>query len=247
MRSNNPSVIQAANGCELTSYGIHTIHDLIVRITTPVPRGRQFLSLNAGGLAEGRFLLGTVDDLVKEQYRNVRDSLAEEFEAETPTDFMLIDLAVSNYMRTMQAMQTEMFEVVTQGLQPYIHDCQNQLLKMLRILQARKQTDYNPHTFTHETYSKTEINLEKWGLPLLHASADITERKEEKIGIDEIKQAMTKHLKDLDIQAIPNSWIGNALRRYGFTDKIHESDGNYYNIPKESIRILLLAYEGLKS
>jgi len=218
------------------------------------------LSLNAGGLAEGRFLLGTVDDLVKEQYRNVRDSLAEEFEAETPTDFMLIDLAVSNYMRIMQAVRMEMdtlwyaddyrmemFEVVTQGLQPYIHDCQNQLLKMLRILQARKQTDYNPHTFTHETYSKTEINLEKWGLPLLHALADITERKEEKIGIDEIKQAMTKHLKDLDIQAIPNSWIGNALRRYGFTDKIHESDGNYYNIPKESIRILLLAYEGLKS
>jgi len=208
-------------------------------------------------LEEGRFLLGTVDDLVKEQFKNVRDSLVEEFEAETPTDFMLIDLAVSNYMRTMQATRMEMnslwyaddyrmemFEIMTEGLQPYIHDCQNQFLKILRILKNRGQI-YSPSTITYETYSRTDINLEKWGMPLLYALAEITERKQQEIGIDEIKQAMTKHLGDINAEAIPNSWIGYALRRYGFTDKIHANDGNRYSISRERVQ-MLLSCEGLK-
>lgn len=209
-------------------------------------------------LEEGRFLLGTVDDLVKEQFKNVRDSLVEEFEAETPTDFMLIDFAVSNYMRTMQATRMEMdslwyaddyrmemFEIVTEGLQPYVHECQNQFLKLLRVLKNRGQI-YSPNTITYETYSRTDINLEKWGISLLHALAEITERKQRHIAIDEIKQAMTKHVSDIDTEAIPNSWIGYALKRYGFTDKVHASDGNHYNISQDKVKSLLLCYEGLR-
>jgi hypothetical protein len=210
-------------------------------------------------LAEGRFLLGTVNDLVKEQFRNVRNSLVEEFEAETPTDYMLIDLAVSNYMRTMEATRMEidclwysdhyrmeMFEVITEGLQPYIHDCQNQFLKILRTLKNRRQINYPPSTITFETYSRTDINLEKWGIPLLHALAEVTERKQQEIGIDEIKQAMTKYLGCIDAEEIPNSWIGYALRRYGFTDRIHVNDGNRYSISREKVQLLLLSCEGLK-
>ena len=171
---------------------------------------------------------------------------------------MLVDMAVSNYMRTMQATrmemnnvwcadhyQMEMFEIITEGLQPYIHDCQNQFLKILRVLKNRKQT-YFLSTITYETYSRTDINLEKWGMPLLYALAEITERKQEEIGIDEIKQAMTKHAGDIDAETIPNSWIGYGLRHYGFTDKIHANDGNRYSISGERVRILLRSCEGLK-
>ena len=210
-------------------------------------------------LVEGRFLLGTVNDLVKQQFRNVRNSLVTEFEAEVPTDYMLIDLAVSNYMRTMNATQMEtdclwyadhyrmeMFEEITQGLQHYIHDCQNQFLKTLKILKHRGSMDWSPNTITYETYSRTDINLERWGIPLLYALAEITERREQEIGIDEIKQAMKKHISDINSEAIPNSWIGYALRRYGFTDRIHANDGNRYSISRERVQLLLLSCEGLK-
>ena len=182
----------------------------------------------------------------------------EEFGAESPTDFMLVDMAVSNYMRTMQATrmemnnvwcadhyQMEMFEIITEGLQPYIHDCQNQFLKVLSILKNRKQIN-SPSTITYETYSRTDISLEKWGMPLLYTLAEITKTKQQEIGIDEIKQAMTKHVGDIDAEAIPNSRIGYALRHYGFTDRIHTNDGNRYSISRERVKTLLLSFEGLK-
>jgi hypothetical protein len=208
-------------------------------------------------LKEGKFLLGTVSDWEKEEVNLVRNSLIDEFQAETPSDFMLIDLAVSNYVRSMYATQTAMdsiryadhyrmesYEVVMEGLQPYIQTCQNQLLRILRALHARKQP-YPHSTFTHETYSRTDINLENWGQPLLLALADVTEHKEQDINIDEIKQAMVKHVEDSSIETIPNAWIGYALGRLGFAKKIHSREGNHYNI--ERTRVLTLLNEDLKA
>jgi hypothetical protein len=129
-----------------------------------------------------------------------------------------------------------MFEVVAEGLQPYIHSCQNQLLRVLRALDARSKNRYGP-SYSRETYSRTEINLEKWGMPLLFALADITEKKQEQIDIDEIKQAMTKY--DQSLQKLPNSWIGYVMKQYGFKDKIHTLDGNQYNINKDEVQSLL--------
>jgi hypothetical protein len=171
---------------------------------------------------------------------------------------MLIDLAVSNYFRAMFAAriemrslwytkdyQIEMFDMITQGLQPYLHACQNQLLKVIGALKAGKQASYRTSTLTHETYSRTDINLDAWGLPLLLALADITKEKQEQIDIDEIKHAMARHLDDINAESIPNSWIGYALARYGFNNKIHLTNGNRYNI--ERARVLTLLDEDLKA
>ena len=206
-------------------------------------------------LRKGWFLIGTVTDWDKERVNLVRKSLIDEFHAQSPSDLMLVDLAVSNYVRAMYATQTEMesiryadnyrmemYEITMEGLQPYIHACQNQLLRTLTILQARKRTT---STFTYETYSRTDINIENWGTPLLLALAEITEKKEQGIGIDEIKSTMTKYVKELNIQSVPNSWIGYALNRFGFMEKIHVSDGNRYNI--ERTRVLTLLNEDLKT
>jgi hypothetical protein len=200
-------------------------------------------------LKEGRSLLGTITDWEKERINLVRKSLIDEFQAEKPSDLMLVDLAVSNYVRAMYATQTEMesiryadhyrmemYEIMMEGLQPYIHACQNQLLRVLRALEARRQA---ATTFRHETYSRTDINLETWGLPLLLALAKITEKKQQEIDIDEIKHAMATHLQGLNAEAIPNSWIGYGLDRLGFKEKIHVSDGNRYNINREHVLALL--------
>ena len=206
-------------------------------------------------LQKGWFLIGTVTDWEQERVNLVRKSLIDEFHAENPSDLMLVDLAVSNYVRAMYATRTEMesirysdnyrmemYEIVMEGLQRYIHTCQNQLLRTLTTLQARRRAT---STFTYETYSRTDINLENWGTPLLLALAEITEKKEQGIDIDEIKLAMTKYVQELNIQSIPNSWIGYALNRFGFMEKIHVSDGNRYNI--ERTRVLTLLNEDLKT
>lgn len=206
-------------------------------------------------LKEGMFLLGTITDWERERVNLVRKSLIEEFQAETPSDFMLVDLAVSNYVRamygTLMEMQSmrladdyrmEMFEIIKEGPQPYIHSCQNQLLRVLTSLRARRQA---ANTFSYETCSRTDINLENWGTPLLLALADITEKKEQEIDIDEIKIAMTKYAQELNIQSIPNSWIGYALNQFGFKEKVHVSKGNRYNIART--RVLTLLNEDLKA
>jgi hypothetical protein len=134
----------------------------------------------------------------------------------------------------------EMYEIAMEGLQRYIHTCQNQLLRVLSALRARR-----PATLSYETYSRTDINLENWGIALLLALAEITEKKQREIDIDEIKSAMTKYVQGISVQSIPNSWIGYALGRFGFTEKVHVSDGNRYNI--ERTRVLMLLNEDMKT
>lgn len=207
-------------------------------------------------LKEGRFLLGTVTDWEKERVNFVRKSLIDEFQAENPSDLMLVDLAVSNYVRAMYGTQTEMesiryadhyrmemYEIMMEGLQPYIHACQNQLLRVLTALRGRRQANT---TFSYETYSRTDINLETWGIPLLRALADITEKKQEQIDIDEIKAAMSKYLDGTDTETIANTAIGYALIRYGFTSRIHVLEGNRYNINRDKV-LRLLSNEELKT
>jgi len=203
-------------------------------------------------LAKGKFLLGTVDNFRKRRIANLRQNLIQEYAPKTASDFMLIDLAASNYARCMFATKLEteclwlgtehvmeMFEVAVEGLQPYIHACQNQLLRTLRTLKATKQGAYAPGSFTYETYSRTRINVGKWGLPFLLALAEITEEKEQQIDIDEIKQTMRKFIDEPAPETIPNSWIGYALRYYGLTDKIHVTEGNQYNITKQQVHTIL--------
>ena len=234
-------------------------------IDTPTEKVEEFLEdhprfrrmqPNAQELKEGRFLLGTVTDWDKERVSLVRKSLMDEFHAENASDFMLVDLAVSNYLRAMYATQVEMesirysdhyrmemYEIVMEGLQRYIHACQNQLLRVLTTLRARGQAT---STFSYEIHSRTDINLENWGIPLILALADITEKKQERIDIDEIKNAMSKYLGGIDPETISNSAIGYALIRYGFTSRIHVLDGNRYNISRDQV-LKLLPHEELKS
>lgn len=87
--------------------------------------------------------------------------------------------------------------------------------------------------------------METWGLSLLLALGEITESEEQEVGIDEIKVAMTRYVKGLDIESIPNSLIGYALGRFGFIEKVHVSDGQRYNIERK--RVLTLLNESLKS
>jgi len=47
-------------------------------------------------LRKGWFLLGAVVDWEKNRVTLIRNSLIEEYQAEKPSDLMLIDLAVSN-------------------------------------------------------------------------------------------------------------------------------------------------------
>jgi hypothetical protein len=78
------------------------------------------------------------------------------------------------------------------------------------------------------TYSRTDINLQEWGLPLLYALPDVTIHKETEIGLDEIKQAMRVHAEGLEVESIPNYLIAHALERYGFRTKTHTCTGNRY-------------------
>jgi len=207
-------------------------------------------------LRKGWFLLGAIVDWEKERVNLLRNSLIDEFQVERPSDIMLVDLVVSNYVRAMYATQTEMesiryadhyrmemYEIAMEGLQKYIHECENQLLRVLRALHARRETA--AYTYTRETYSRTDVNLQTWGVALLRALADITETKEREIDIDEIKFTMSKHVIGLSTGSIPNAWIGYALERFGFIEKIHVTEGNRYNIDRK--RVLTLLNEGLKT
>ncbi len=252
-------VLEGAIQIHETDYGfmIDTPSEEVEQYVLQHPKVKTNLP-KPNDLEEGRFLLGTIHDLRKEQTKLVRNSLINEFNAETPSDFMLIDLAVSNYIRAMYATRMEMeslyytdhysmemLEAMSEAVQPYIHSCQNQLVKILRALKAGRQPERPPYAITHQTYSRTDINLENWGVPLLLALAEITGKKEREIGIDEIKLAMTKYVQRLSVQSIPNSWIGYALRQFGFTEKVHVIEGNRYNI--ERARVLTLLNEDLKA
>ena len=219
------------------------------------PKSKDWFS-ESDCLKDGSLLLGTSHEIWGDKIMYVRDGLIEEFQASSPSDLMLIDFLTSNYFRAMNATRTEFetfwyasdfnvetFEIIHQGLQRYIHDCQNQLLRVLSALQSRRQS-LRGSTFTHETYTRTDINLESWGLPLLLALADITEKKEQGIGIDEIKSTMARYMKDVSPETIPNNWIGYALRRFGFIEKVHVTEGNRYNIERQ--RVLTLLSEELK-
>ena len=245
-------VLEGAIQIHETDYGF--------MIDTPMEKVNEFvqnhpkiqaMQPSPDDLRKGWFLLGAIVDWEKNRVSLVRNSLIEEFQAEKPSDLMLVDLAVSNYVRAMYATMTEMqsiryadhyrmemYEIMMEGLQPYIHACQNQLLRVLRELRARKQS-FPQRTFTHETYSRTDINLENWGLPLLLALGEITENKEQEIGIGEIKLAMAKYTKGLGVEAIPNAWIGYMLGRFGFTEKTHVTKGTHYNINREHVLALL--------
>jgi hypothetical protein len=209
-------------------------------------------------LREGRFLLCSLSGNTKEQVKFLREALIDEFDAENPSDLMLIDMAVSNYFRAMYAARLETesilwatdypmetFEVNAKGVQPYINACQNQFLKTLDALRSRRLASTPHNSITYRTFTRTDINLDQWGPSLLLALSEITNEKEEDIGLDEIKQAMTKGLNSINVADIPNAWIGHALRRYGFTNKVHTSDGNHYNIPRREVQ-LVLSHEGLK-
>lgn len=221
------------------------------------PRLRRALP-KPSDLVEGRILLGTFHDLTRKRVKLVRRSLMKEFGAERPSDIMLIDLAVSNYFRCMYATElemdclwhaddysVEMFEVMSEGLHPYIHSCQNQLLRVLRALETREQSQQPASVFSQETHTKTQINLTRWGPALLLALDEVTENNGDEIGLDEIKQVMAR-IGGLDAEVISNSLIGYALRYYGFNDKVHTSDGNRYKINREKV-LMLLANEGLKA
>jgi hypothetical protein len=56
---------------------------------------------------------------------------------------------------------------------------------------------------------------------------------------------MTRYVKGLDVESIPNSLIGYALGRFGFIQKVHVSDGQRYNIDRK--RVLTLLNESLKT
>lgn len=237
-----------------TGFMIDTPNDKVEEYVQNHPK-IQAMQPAPDDLRKGWFLLGAIVEWEKNRVSIVRNSLIEEFQVENPSDLMLVDLAASNYVRAMYATRTEMesirysdhyrmemYEIMMEGLQRYIHTCQNQLLRVLGVLRARRQAT---STFSYETYSRTDINLENWGIPLLLALAEITEKKEQGIDIDEIKVAMTKFVQGLSIQSIPNSWIGYALNRFGFRDKIHVTDGNRYNIKRT--RVLTLLNEDLKT
>jgi hypothetical protein len=59
-------------------------------------------------LRQGRFLLGSVSVVAKEQVKLLREALIDEFSAEHPSELMLIDIVVSNYYRAMYATKLEM-------------------------------------------------------------------------------------------------------------------------------------------
>ena len=235
-------------------------------IDTPLEEVQEYVQTHAvfrdrqpvpDDLRNGWFLLGEVVDWEKERVNLVRNSLIDEFQAERPSDLMLVDLATSNYIRAMYAAQTElesiryadhyrmeMYEIVMEGLQGYIQACQNQLVRALKVLERRRQPDRGS-VFTHETYTRTDVNLASWGLPLLLALAEITESKEREIGIDEIKLTMAKYGVELSPEMIPNAWVGYALVHFGFTEKVHLKTGNRYNIDRR--RVLTLLDEDLKT
>jgi hypothetical protein len=203
-------------------------------------------------LREGLFLLCSLRGIMKERVRLLREAMIGEFAAKDPSDIMLIDMAVSNYYRAMYATRLEtesmlsgadypmeMLEVYAKGVQPYINACQNQFLKLLDALRFRKPASTSHSSITYRTFTRTDINLDQWGPSLLLALSEITNEKEEDIGLNEIKQAMVKHSVGINVADIPNEWVGLALRRYGFTDKVHTSDGNHYNISRREVQFAL--------
>jgi len=131
----------------------------------------------------------------------------------------------------------EMFEVNAKGVQPFVIACENQFLKTLRALKSAKLRHSFDATVTHQTSSKTVINLRYWGIPLLLALQEITKSKEQNIEVDEIKHAMGKYLSSST--EIPNSSIGYALKHLGFNNKVHTNYGNNYNIGKEEVEVIL--------
>ena len=113
----------------------------------------------------------------------------------------------------------EMFEVVADGLQPYIHACQNQLLKTLRALRESKQASTPNTSITYDqTYNRTDVNIQHWGPPLLLALQEITEKKQQNIPVNEIKQTMAKYANRFDKEKISNDGIGYMLRRLRLTN-----------------------------
>jgi hypothetical protein len=224
-------------------------------IDTPPEEVDAYIHFNRGpskanDLRNGCFLLSSVSISSKEEVKLLREFLIAEYEATSPSDLMLIDLIVSNYYRAMYATQMEMesilyadqyrmemFEANATGVQPYINACQNQFLKTLRALKSSKEKPL-PH-ITYQAFTKTDINLQSWGLPLLQALEEITEKKEENIDVDEIKQTMTKYATGYDTTKISNAHIGYALRDYGLTSKTHTTNGNQYSISKQQVHQLL--------
>jgi hypothetical protein len=203
-------------------------------------------------LAEGRYLMGTLTEHDRERVGLVRKSLIEEFHTETPSELMSVDMAVSSYFRAMYAtrmeMQSlhqatdypmEMFEIMAKGVQPYIHACQNQLLRTLTALRSRMPGSPLRTSITVRHFSKTEVNIQLWGHPLKLALREITETKERRIHLTEIKQTMSKYGNGLDPASISNADVAYALQRLGVTDKTHTFDGNRYNITREQVDALL--------
>ena len=208
-------------------------------------------------LETGQFLLSCVPEWQREQLKAIRRRLIEEY-GKTTMALMLIDLVISNYIRAMYAthMETgmiwnqdcdyETFELAHTGLQPYIRDCQNQLIKSLGALRDNQQGRSQNSLSMQLTYRRTDLNLQKWGLPLLQALGDVASDKEE-IGLDEVKLAMKKHADGLDIDSVRNSDIAYLMKELGFVNKIHIEHGNRYIVRKDEIEVLLKRTEDLKT
>jgi hypothetical protein len=209
-------------------------------------------------LTEGRFLFGTVNKYEWEHVKVVRDRLIEEFGADSPTKMMLVDVAVSNYTRAMYATGMEysllwntdrrydMLELTHISLEPYIHACQNQLLKTVAALRASCERPPRNSWSMKLTYRRTDLNLQKWGRPLLHALRDVASDKKE-IDLDEVKLAMKRYADGIDVDSIRNSDIAYVMNELGFVKKIHTEHGNRYLIRKEEVEVLLRQTYDLKT
>jgi len=210
----------------------------------------------ADDLEKGQFLLSCVPEWQREQLKAIRCQLIEEY-GQAATTLMLIDIVVSNYIRVMYATHMEMgmvchqdcdyetFELAHNGLQPYICDYQNQLIKSLSNLRGIRRSRPQNSLSMELTYRRTDLNLQKWGLPLLHALDDVASNEEE-IDLDEVKLAMKKHVNGLDIDPIRNSDIAYLMKELGFVNKIHTEHGNRYIVRKEEVEVLLKRTEDLK-
>jgi hypothetical protein len=203
-------------------------------------------------LAEGKFLMGALTEHDRERVSNVRKNLMEEFHAESPSELMLVDVAVSSYFRAMYAtrmeMQSlhqatdypmEMFEIMAKSVQPYIHACQNCLERTLKALRSCRRDSTLPTGITVRHSSKTEVNVRVWGHPLKLALHEITKTKERSIHLNEIKETMTKYATGLDTASLPNADIAYVLQSLGLRDKTHTLDGNRYNITREQANALM--------
>jgi hypothetical protein len=208
-------------------------------------------------LETGQFLLDCVPEWQREQLKAIRRRLIEEY-GQAPTTLMLIDNVIANYIRVMYATHMEMgmlwhqdcdyetFELAQAGLQPYIRDCQTQLIKSLNALKATRQGRLGNSMSMQVTYRRTDLNLQKWGLPLLHALDDVASDRKE-IDLDEVKLAMKRYANGLDVNSVRNSDIAYAMNELGFVNKIHTEHGNRYIVRKEEVEVLLKRTEDLKA